>query len=39
MNMSEEIFGPDVRTFNPERWLGPDSKQLGEHSRSTLRNW
>lgn len=31
MNMSEDIFGPDVRTFNPERWLGPDSKQLGEH--------
>lgn len=31
MNMSEEIFGPDARVFNPERWLQPDSKQLGEH--------
>lgn len=31
MNMSEEIFGADARVFNPERWLRPDSKQLGEH--------
>lgn len=31
MNMSEEIFGPDARVFNPERWLQSDSKQLGEH--------
>lgn len=31
MNLSEEIFGPDARVFNPERWLGPNSKQLAEH--------
>lgn len=31
MNRSEEIFGPDAKEFNPERWLGPDAKQLGEH--------
>lgn len=30
MNMSEEIFGPDARQFNPERWMKPDSKQLAE---------
>ncbi|KAG6363997.1 hypothetical protein INS49_009100 [Diaporthe citri] len=31
MNMSEEIFGPDARQFNPERWMKPESKQLAEH--------
>lgn len=31
MNMSEEIFGPDAREFDPERWLRPDSKQLSDH--------
>lgn len=30
MNMSEEIFRPDARQFNPERWMKPDSKQLAE---------
>lgn len=31
MNMSEEIFGPDARVFNPERWMQPNSKQLGDN--------
>ncbi|KAM0147064.1 hypothetical protein ACHAPG_010789 [Botrytis cinerea] len=28
MHHSESIWGPDSQVFKPERWLGPDSKQL-----------
>lgn len=28
INCNEEIFGPDAKTFNPERWLKADAEQL-----------
>jgi cytochrome P450 len=30
IHRSKEIFGDDANEFNPERWLGPNSKGL-EH--------
>lgn len=31
MHTSEEIWGPDARTFNPDRWLQPESKSLDQY--------
>ncbi|KAL3480492.1 cytochrome P450 [Aspergillus californicus] len=31
MHTSEEIWGPDARSFNPERWLRPESKALDQY--------
>ncbi|KAJ2934728.1 hypothetical protein H1R20_g2373, partial [Candolleomyces eurysporus] len=30
INNSEEIWGPDVKEFNPERWLDPDTTLTGD---------
>lgn len=31
MHFSEELWGADAREFNPERWLGEESKRLDAH--------
>ncbi|GKZ65181.1 hypothetical protein AnigIFM50267_007349 [Aspergillus niger] len=31
MHTSEEIWGPDARSFNPDRWLRPESKSLDQY--------
>lgn len=31
MNTSGEAWGPDARSFNPDRWLKPDSKSLEQY--------
>lgn len=31
MHYDTQIWGPDAKSFNPERWLGPDAKQLETH--------
>ncbi|KAK1139153.1 hypothetical protein N8T08_001209, partial [Aspergillus melleus] len=31
MHYSEELWGEDARSFNPDRWLGPDSKNLDQY--------
>ncbi|KAJ6076156.1 cytochrome P450 [Penicillium canescens] len=31
MHMSEEVWGSDVRAFNPNRWLKPESKGLEKY--------
>jgi cytochrome P450 len=31
MHNSEELWGPNARHFQPERWLGEDAKGLDEH--------
>ncbi|KAE8373331.1 cytochrome P450 [Aspergillus bertholletiae] len=31
MHYSEELWGPDARIFNPERWLRPESKTLDQY--------
>lgn len=28
MNTDPQIWGPDGGSFNPNRWLGPDAKEL-----------
>lgn len=28
MHTDPQIWGPDAKSFNPARWLGPDAKQL-----------
>ena len=30
INNSQEIWGPDVKEFKPERWLNPDTTLTGE---------
>jgi cytochrome P450 len=32
MHISEELWGPNARDFEPERWLGEGAKGLDEHS-------
>jgi hypothetical protein len=31
IHRSKEIFGDDANEFNPERWLGPNSKGLNHY--------
>ncbi|KAL4916460.1 cytochrome P450 [Aspergillus aurantiobrunneus] len=31
MHTSEEIWGPDARVFNPDRWLQPEAKSLEQY--------
>lgn len=31
MHYAPEIWGSDAKSFNPDRWLGPDAKQLESH--------
>ncbi|KAH8428282.1 cytochrome P450 [Aspergillus melleus] len=31
MHTSEEIWGPDARVFNPDRWLQPEAKALEQY--------
>jgi hypothetical protein len=31
MHTSEEIWGPDARVFNPDRWLTPAAKSLEQY--------
>ncbi|KAL4888830.1 cytochrome P450 [Aspergillus ambiguus] len=31
MHTSEEIWGPDARVFNPDRWLHPEAKPLEQY--------
>lgn len=31
MHYDTQIWGPDAKSFNPARWLGPDAKQLETH--------
>ncbi|KAJ5660993.1 cytochrome P450 [Penicillium longicatenatum] len=31
MHFSEELWGPDVRTFNPDRWFNPESGSLDQY--------
>ncbi|OQD78869.1 hypothetical protein PENANT_c075G09019 [Penicillium antarcticum] len=31
MHTNEEIWGPDARTFNPDRWLNPEAKSLEQY--------
>lgn len=34
MNYSEELWGTDARTFNPDRWLDGKGKSLDQHMSS-----
>ena len=31
MHTSEEIWGSDARSFNPDRWLSPEAKSLDQY--------
>ncbi|PYH67698.1 cytochrome P450 [Aspergillus vadensis CBS 113365] len=31
MHTSEEVWGPDARAFNPDRWLQPEAKSLEQY--------
>lgn len=31
VHFDEEIWGPDARQFNSDRWLGPEAKQLDRY--------
>lgn len=31
MHTNEEVWGPDARVFNPDRWLQPGAKSLEQY--------